>query len=292
MSRKRPPKKSSSVKTEAQVAAEAMPPPAGSTQGSVDDAPERDDLSVPPMGDLDAAFFDSPFAGNDDMEDGELSTEDPALALKRSPRIALRRARLARYVKGAVAVSSMLCVAAFVKAAVTRGHGGGEGTHVAQASQPALVEREVKAPEPTITTATATATPTPTPTAPATTAPATTAPATTITTAPATATAPAPAPTPAPTPTPASASHAPEAGDTAARETAIAQSALERGRVGAAIEAGERAVALDPADGNAWLLLGAAYQQKGDMKDARRCYKACVDQASRGPRRECAAMLR
>jgi Flp pilus assembly protein TadD len=105
--------------------------------------------------------------------------------------------------------------------------------------------------------------------------------ATTTTTATTTA-AKAAAPTPAPAP----------ADDTAARETAVAQSALERGRVGAAIEAGERAVALDAADGNAWLLLGAAYQQKGDMKNARRCYKSCVDQATRGPRRECSAMLR
>ena len=39
-------------------------------------------------------------------------------------------------------------------------------------------------------------------------------------------------------------------------------------------------------------ILGAAYQQKGDWKDARRCYKSCLDEAVRGPKAECAAMLR
>jgi Flp pilus assembly protein TadD len=62
--------------------------------------------------------------------------------------------------------------------------------------------------------------------------------------------------------------------------------------LGAAIEAGERSVQLDPTDGEAWLILGAAYQTKGDAKEARRCYKSCVEQGKRGPRNECAAMLR
>jgi Flp pilus assembly protein TadD len=49
-------------------------------------------------------------------------------------------------------------------------------------------------------------------------------------------------------------------------------------------------VALDPTDGEAWLILGAAYQEKGDMKNARRSYKACLEQGKRGPKYECAAM--
>ena len=48
--------------------------------------------------------------------------------------------------------------------------------------------------------------------------------------------------------------------------------------------------ALDPTDGEAWLILGAAYQEKGDMKNARRSYKACLEQGKRGPKYECAAM--
>ena len=79
---------------------------------------------------------------------------------------------------------------------------------------------------------------------------------------------------------------------TGAQEKERSRSALERGRVAESIAAGERAVALDPADAEAWLILGAAYQQKGDAKSAARSFKACVDQGKRGPKGECAAMLR
>jgi hypothetical protein len=70
------------------------------------------------------------------------------------------------------------------------------------------------------------------------------------------------------------------------------QRALDRGRLSDAIEAGEESVALDPTDADAWLLLGAAYMQKGRFADARRSFSACVDQARRGDRRECRALLR
>jgi Flp pilus assembly protein TadD len=79
----------------------------------------------------------------------------------------------------------------------------------------------------------------------------------------------------------------------AAREAKkTAQRALDRGKVAEAIEAGERSVSLDPTDGDAWLLLGAAYQQRGATADARRCFSSCVRQGTRGPRGECAALLR
>jgi tetratricopeptide (TPR) repeat protein len=71
-----------------------------------------------------------------------------------------------------------------------------------------------------------------------------------------------------------------------------AQGALEKGRAAQAIEAGERAVALDPTDAEAWLILGAAYQQQGAFARARRCFATCTQVATRGPRRECAALLR
>ena len=70
-----------------------------------------------------------------------------------------------------------------------------------------------------------------------------------------------------------------------------ARSALESGRLSQAIEAGERSVAADPTDGEAWLLLGAAYQERGKLADARRCYAACIKEGKRGPKGECAAML-
>lgn len=72
----------------------------------------------------------------------------------------------------------------------------------------------------------------------------------------------------------------------------IAQKALERGKLADAIEAGERSVAADPTDSEAWLILGASYQEKGKIAEAKRCYRACIEQGKRGPKGECAAMLR
>jgi hypothetical protein len=68
--------------------------------------------------------------------------------------------------------------------------------------------------------------------------------------------------------------------------------ALERGRLADAIQAGEQSVALDPGDADAWLILGAAYQQQGHSVEARRCFTTCAAQAQRGPRGECRALLR
>ena len=70
------------------------------------------------------------------------------------------------------------------------------------------------------------------------------------------------------------------------------QRAIDRGQVAAAIEAGEESVALDPTDADAWLVLGAAYQMKGRHADARRCFETCAEQARRGGRWECRALLR
>jgi tetratricopeptide (TPR) repeat protein len=67
---------------------------------------------------------------------------------------------------------------------------------------------------------------------------------------------------------------------------------LEKGATAQAIEQGERAVALDPADAEAWLILGAGYDQRGAYARARRCFATCSRVATRGPRRECAALLR
>jgi cytochrome c-type biogenesis protein CcmH/NrfG len=80
--------------------------------------------------------------------------------------------------------------------------------------------------------------------------------------------------------------------DAAPRAKRAAQRALEMGRVAAAIESGETSVALDPSDGEAWLILGAAYLERGQASDARRCFRSCVAEARRGPKWECAAMLR
>ncbi len=83
-----------------------------------------------------------------------------------------------------------------------------------------------------------------------------------------------------------------EAAEQAKQAKDEAQSALEKGRSMQAVEAGERAVALDPTDAEAWLILGAGYQQRGAFARARRCFATCAQVATRGPRRECAALLR
>jgi hypothetical protein len=83
-----------------------------------------------------------------------------------------------------------------------------------------------------------------------------------------------------------------EAAKEAGKQKAKSRRALEWGKTVDAIAAGEQSVALDPADAEAWLILGAAYQTKGDFKSAMRSFKACVDQGKRGPKYECAAMIR
>ena len=80
--------------------------------------------------------------------------------------------------------------------------------------------------------------------------------------------------------------------DGAADAKRAAQRALDRGHLKASIEAGERSVALDPADADAWLILGAAYQAKGAYAEARRCFTSCSTLAKRGARGECRALLR
>jgi hypothetical protein len=85
---------------------------------------------------------------------------------------------------------------------------------------------------------------------------------------------------------------APVASDkTAAQEKKSASQLLEHGNAKGAIEAGERSVALDATDGEAWLVLGAAYQEVGKNADAKRCFNSCVKEGKRGPISECRAML-
>jgi len=120
-----------------------------------------------------------------------------------------------------------------------------------------------------------------------------TAPATTPATATATTTATATAPTTT-TDTPGAGdppSESPESIE-AAEAKKVAQQALERGNTKAAVEQGERSVELDPGDAEAWLILGAAYMQRGNYRKARGCFSSCADQATRGARAECVALAR
>ena len=265
-----------------------------------------DDASLPPV-DIDNHFFDRTSHPSDLMLDAEV--RDERSRLKATPTVALRRQQLTRYVKFAVAASSALCLAALVKVAVARS-ATDDGTkrpvaaaqvapnapvaHV-EAVVPAAVPAAEQPPAPPVQTA-APAAPEPVAPPPAPEPAASQAPSLAALTVPP-ASAPAPVDTaaasaaPSPDP-PLAALAAPVELDpkAAAKEKNTCRSALERGKLADAIEAGERSVALDPTDAEAWLILGASYQEKGDMKNARRSYKACLEQGKRGPKYECAAM--
>jgi hypothetical protein len=78
----------------------------------------------------------------------------------------------------------------------------------------------------------------------------------------------------------------------AAEAKDVAQRALDRGNAKVAIEQGERSLALDSEDADTWLILGAAYMQRGKYGQSRRCFSSCVRLATRGARAECAALVR
>ena len=67
--------------------------------------------------------------------------------------------------------------------------------------------------------------------------------------------------------------------------------ALEQRKLDDSVAAGERATQLDPTDADAWLILGAAYHDQGNVLAARRSYAACAKQATRGEVRECKFLL-
>jgi hypothetical protein len=288
----------------------------------------RDDASVPPV-DVDGGFFDEAHAHGTAVDPFlEVDARDPRMAIKRTAAAARRRAHLAKYVTGTMGVASALLIAALVKGAVASGHEtkapyvspmqtvaaafvamNPSPTPAPAPSPPAPVDSSAPADSaraaggvpPTDPAQAAQAQPVPAPIeAPVVADPAHVAPKPVAEGPAAIQDPPAPSPSPAqPTAAPAQptaamakapAAPVPAAG-TAVQEKERSRGALERGSVGDAIGSGERAVALDPGDAEAWLILGAAYQQRGDAKNATRCFKACVDQGKRGPKSECAAML-
>jgi hypothetical protein len=255
------------AETPVAFAAPEAPPPEPEIPHTV----PRDDSSYPPV-DLDNHFFDGHRHSRPSDPPLDAEERDPRMALKLTPEVARRRADLSRYVKFAVAAASALCLAALVKVAVAHNSadsGTSRPATLAAAAAPPVQEPAKSVVLPAETQVAA--------------LPATPPPAETVAAA---ATAPAEGASAAPAPT-----EAPELDPKAAlKEKNTARSLLERGKNADAIEAGEKSVALDPTDSEAWLILGAAYQEKGDMKNARRSYKACLEQGKRGPKYECAAM--
>jgi hypothetical protein len=178
-----------------------------------------------------------------------------------------RRQKLTNYVKMAVGFCAVLCLAAGIRVTASHvtGAAGSERIAVAApaASPPSPVQASV--------VAAPVAPPPPAQTAPA-----------------AQPAAAAPAPEP-----PAAVQEAPAVPTKSAKEEKEdARRFLEHGKRKDAIEAGERSVALDPTDAEAWLILGSAQQDAGKWKEGRESYNQCVKQAKVGPIGECRMMLR
>ncbi len=243
---------------------------------------DPDEISVPPVGDVgvDEEFFSegdvSRHLAGDGIEGDSLTIPDTAKR-KSEPHVVERRARFVRYVKWAVAGAAVVCLAAAARTTMTAStsataaRSGAAITTNAVEAAPAAPKAAVQAAAPI---------------------------ATAVETPAAKGAAPEPAPTERANAAAASAeAPAPETnaeavtGD-AKEEKTLARTLLEKRKIADAIEAGERSVKLDPSDGEAWLILGAAYQDKGNMVEARRAYASCVKEATSGPRHECAKMLR
>jgi tetratricopeptide (TPR) repeat protein len=246
---------------------------AQAAQKAISPKEDPDEISVPPVNDMnveDEKFFDeAEVAVRKSVHEFEMlarQEEEEAVPertrRKLDPQVIRRRERFAGYVKLAVAGAAIVCLAAMGRSAL---HSRASAPAQAPAAIAAAPETPVepKAAEPAA------------------------APVATEEAKPA---------EPAP---PASASAAPAeepkaeavTGDPK-EELKKSRTALEKRKLPEAIEAGERAVALDPTDGEAWLILGASYQEKGDLTNAHRCYVACVKEGKTGPVAECRKMLR
>jgi tetratricopeptide (TPR) repeat protein len=289
-------------------------PSEASPEASPDARDTADETSIPPVSEpsdpsdaiVDAAseqFFSEADlsvhrAALEERDDEESWPAAEKAKQKARPEVVQRRARFARYVTWAVGAAAVVCLAAFVRTALAP-RASSSLTSSRVAANALAVEAPKESPAPPTTEEPKAAEPQaaePKAADPGVVAAnaanaATAAAAATAATEPSEEPAPVAAPSSEPKaaePSPATTAD-PKAAAEAKRES---QRALERGKVADAIEAGKRSVALDATDGEAWLILGAAYQQKGDMAEARAAYKACLHEGKRGPRGECAAMLR
>jgi tetratricopeptide (TPR) repeat protein len=202
--------------------------------------------------------------------DEALTIADKA-KLRAAPDVVERRARFVRYTKWAVGGAALVCLAALGRAAFSHPE-----SPAPPPARSAIVAEPVAAPKPPEPVETTVA-PTPAP-------------------EPAASASIEPVPSAAPLAAAPSSSAPAEVGEgsslSAVEEKKNARHLLERRKLDDAVAAGERSVALDPTDGEAWLILGAAYQEKGNLTDARRAYAACLKEGKTGPRTECAKMLR
>ena len=291
--------------------------PVARVHGPLLTLPTPDEMSIPPVGDLsvepiaDRFFSEGELVaarnvqGNDESEEWDQRAHKSVR--KSLPEVVQRRARFAKYVRWAVGGAAVVCLAALARTALPpSATASGEHAFASRASLDALppappvspvspASAEGETPGTSVTSLAppvakaaaaevAAAEPVKAPESVA--AP--------VVAVPTVETEKAANPEPPKAPEPSAAAPATAGGDekTALQEKNDSRRALERGKVGDAIAAGERSVALDPTDGEAWLLLGAAYQEKGNNAEARRCYSSCIKDGKRGPLGECRAMLR
>ena len=226
-----------------------------------------------------------------------MATPEPPIAAEPSPRraaidsaaVRARRRYLTRYVAGAVSIAGVIGLAAIVRMTTTRDASAAASpareVSAIAASQPVVAVPAVARAEPGIVAADPIVAVDP-PEGPA------------IAVDPPVAADPPGADVPAAADPQVASAAVPdsppdEQASAKAREARIeSQRALDRGHFAASIEAGEQSVALDPTDADAWLILGGAYQKQGHFVDARRCFASCAEQARRGARWECRALLR
>jgi hypothetical protein len=274
-------------------ATSASEPPSAPTLAALEVAPralEPDEISIPPAVDLDDSFFHAARTSTSGASAGEPqhvhADEDDRepVSQKMTARVRARRKHLSKYVKGTVAVAAAVCAMAMIRASIGGAHKDADPTPVANAEQRAVVVPAVEAPAPPVAAAAPVPVDVPPPPAEAQPQPP---PAEPVVEAKA-------ADVKAADVKPADVKPAAGTGSTksALEEKRTSRAMLERGKIGAAIESGERAIALDPTDGEAWLILGAAYQEKGRPADARRAFTSCIKEGKKGPIGECRAMLR
>ncbi|HEY1958503.1 MAG TPA: hypothetical protein VGH28_22955 [Polyangiaceae bacterium] len=244
--------------------------------------PALDDTSVPPV---DLEIHDDFFAAGETpqpptKESGAFTAVDPRHAQKMSSHAVARRAHLSRYVKWVVGASAGLLMLGFTVQRF-RGHTSEdpvrhEVTHAAaaqpapeQKAEPVVAEQKPAPVAENVDTAKPEDKPAATDVA---------------------ATAEAKDAAVVETDQP-KGDLPPEKPKNAWQEKQAAKAALERGSNGAAIAAGERAVALDGSDAESWLVLGAAYQAMGNVGQAKRCFHSCISQGKKGPVSDCRDML-
>ncbi len=232
-------------------------------------AVEADEGSFPPVAEFGLRGVEPGLAEMDDTDDDPRALERQRALM--SPAAKARRARFAKYVVGAMGISLVVCAAAVIKTSLpatpTEPVALGPAalpplTHAVSPEPAALPQGRAEAPAAPPAVPVVTNVPVDPPPSSS-----------------------GSAPIPSQSP-PASALPVQGAG----KEREASRFALERGDLGTAVAAGERSVALDPTDGEAWLVLGAAYQARGELAQAKRCYRACVEQGTRGPKAECRAM--